>query len=111
MEKGCSDAPNLRFYLGRKCLAPSPGWSISQWDDAILSVVQRDSMAINRRYLPEEGWVVEKIKNTAPAGLTAGDRIHTAGHILLCKQRQTWIIGMVRVSLGHKVLILFAGIA
>ena len=83
--KGCSDVPNLRFYLGRKCLAPPPGWSISQWDDGILSVMQWDSVAINRRYLLEGGWVVEKIKSTAPPGLTDGDRIQTFGPILLCK--------------------------
>ena len=52
VEKGFSDVPDLRFYLVRKCLAPPPEWSISQWDAVILSVPQWDSMAISRRYLP-----------------------------------------------------------
>lgn len=43
-KEGCLGSPNLSLYLGRKGLAPSAGWGISQWDDVILSVIQWDSV-------------------------------------------------------------------
>ena len=35
---------NLSFYLDKKGLTFSPGWSNAQWDEVILSVIQWDSM-------------------------------------------------------------------
>ena len=66
MDKGCLGVPHLSFHLGRKCLAPPPGWSISQWD-FISQAVGHNGPLTEDIYL-EEGWVVENIKMTAPPG-------------------------------------------
>lgn len=57
------------------------GSSPGQWDD--VNFISPALGLIGQRYLLEEGWVIEEIKNTA----LDGDRIPTPGHILHCNLR------------------------
>ena len=122
-----------------ECLAPPPGWSISQWDDVILSVTQWDSMVHYQKIPPwREGRSWKKRKNTAlrdfnywainriyPPGFMRdgswkrwtlphlvsadGDRIHTSGYIWYCSLSHSGRFSKPLSQFSITILLVMAG--